>query len=71
MLEKIDVAKQSIKNIVIGQDQVVDLLFTALLANGHILLESYPGLGKTKLAKSFAKSLCQNKNIPLSEALEN
>lgn len=55
MLEKIDVAKQSIKNIVIGQDQVVDLLFTALLANGHILLESYPGLGKTKLAKSFAK----------------
>lgn len=55
LLEKINVARQSIKNIIFGQDQVADLLFTALLSNGHILLESFPGLGKTKLAKSFAK----------------
>lgn len=33
----------------------VDLLFIALIAGGHVLLESVPGTGKTKLAKSFAK----------------
>ncbi|MBA2175709.1 MoxR family ATPase [Halobacillus locisalis] len=34
---------------------MVELLFTAILADGHVLLESVPGSGKTKLAKSFAK----------------
>ncbi|RWZ55052.1 MoxR family ATPase [Halobacillus fulvus] len=34
---------------------MVELLFTAILSNGHVLLESVPGSGKTKLAKSFAR----------------
>src|SRR5699024_5287921 len=33
----------------------IELLFIALIAKGHVLLESVPGTGKTKLAKSFAK----------------
>jgi MoxR-like ATPase len=55
LIEKINLAKKSINQVIIGQEKVVDLLFTALLAQGHVLLESVPGLGKTKLAKSFAK----------------
>lgn len=45
---------QYVKQEIIGQDQAVDLLFVALLANGHVLLESVPGTGKTKLAKTVA-----------------
>ncbi|MFJ6414637.1 AAA family ATPase [Terribacillus saccharophilus] len=45
---------QYVKREIIGQDQAVELLFVALLANGHVLLESVPGTGKTKLAKTVA-----------------
>lgn len=45
---------QYVKQEIIGQDQAVDLLFVALLAKGHVLLESVPGTGKTKLAKTVA-----------------
>ncbi|TXL61751.1 MoxR family ATPase [Cerasibacillus terrae] len=54
-LEEIQHAKQSLNNVIFGKEEVVDLLFIALLAEGHVLLESVPGTGKTKLAKSFAK----------------
>src|SRR5699024_11178381 len=39
----------------LGQDDVIDLLFIALISKGHVLLDSVPGTGKTKLAKSFAR----------------
>nr|WP_205439391.1 MoxR family ATPase [Halobacillus ihumii] len=55
MLHSIEQAKKSIGQVIIGQDEVIELLFTAILADGHVLLESVPGSGKTKLAKSFAK----------------
>ncbi|MUK89968.1 AAA domain-containing protein [Ornithinibacillus sp. L9] len=54
-LEKITQAKKSLNNVIYGKEEVVDLLFVALFAQGHVLLESVPGTGKTKLAKSFAK----------------
>src|SRR5699024_5679445 len=38
-----------------GNEEVIDLMWIALLAEGHVLFESVPGTGKTKLAKSFAK----------------
>ncbi len=41
----------------VGQDQVVDEVFTALFANGHVLLEGVPGLGKTLLVKTLGKAL--------------
>lgn len=43
------------KQVIYGKETVVGLLFTALLAEGHVLLESVPGTGKTKLAKRFAQ----------------
>ncbi|MUV38297.1 Protein MoxR [Lentibacillus sp. JNUCC-1] len=54
-MENIQLAKEKINQVIYGKDNVVDLFFIALLAGGHILLESVPGTGKTKLAKSFAK----------------
>ncbi len=52
---KLTLAKDTINHIILGQDAAIDLLFTALLSNGHVILESVPGSGKTKLAKTFAK----------------
>ncbi len=43
--------------MVIGKDDVIDLLLVGLLANGHILIEDVPGVGKTLLAKALAKSI--------------
>lgn len=48
-------AKDSLNKVIFGKEEIINLLFIALLAKGHVLLESVPGTGKTKLAKSFAK----------------
>ncbi|WP_343063274.1 MoxR family ATPase [Halobacillus locisalis] len=48
-------AQEAINQVILGKGEMVELLFTAILADGHVLLESVPGSGKTKLAKSFAK----------------
>jgi len=56
----IELRKQVVNNVskvIIGKEDVITLLLTALLAEGHVLLEDVPGTGKTKLAKSLAKSL--------------
>jgi len=49
--------REQIGRVVIGQDEIADLLFVALVAEGHVLLEGPPGTGKTLLARSFAASL--------------
>src|SRR5690625_3270920 len=54
-MENINQAKDTLNNVIFGKEEVVDLLFIALIAEGHVLLESVPGTGKTKLAKSFAE----------------
>lgn len=54
-MDKIQQAKNVLNQVIYGQEEVVDLLFIALIAGGHVLLESVPGTGKTKLSKSFAK----------------
>ena len=46
-----------IAKAVVGQTQTVDLMLTALLAGGHILLEGPPGTAKTFLAQCFARTL--------------
>lgn len=48
---------ENIGKVIIGKEETVTLLLTSLLANGHVLLEDVPGTGKTKVAKSLAKSL--------------
>lgn len=49
--------KTSIAKYIIGKEEAVDLLLTALIASGHILLEDVPGTGKTMLAKTVAASM--------------
>ncbi len=46
--------KDSIARVIIGKDDVVELLLIALFCEGHVLLEDVPGIGKTTLAKSLA-----------------
>lgn len=48
---------ENISRVIVGKKQTIELLLVALLADGHILLEDMPGLGKTMLAKSLAKSI--------------
>ncbi|GHT07544.1 magnesium chelatase [Bacteroidia bacterium] len=53
--EKVEELKAQIGTIIVGQEQGVDLIITALLANGHVLIEGVPGVAKTLLAKLTAK----------------
>ncbi|MEV8512600.1 MoxR family ATPase [Dactylosporangium sp. NPDC051484] len=48
---------RNIESIVLGKPQVVRLTMTALLAEGHVLLEDVPGVGKTTLARAMAASV--------------
>ena len=56
LVAKVGALKQSMARVIIGQEGVVDLLVTCLLAGGHALVEGVPGLGKTLLVKSLAQA---------------
>ena len=47
----------SVKKQVIGRDDVIDLTVIALIASGHVLLEDFPGSGKTTLAKALGEAI--------------
>jgi MoxR-like ATPase len=49
--------QDNISRVIVGKQPSVELLLVALLTQGHVLLEDVPGLGKTTLAKSLARSL--------------
>ena len=49
--------KQNIEKVLVGQEAVTDLLLTALLAGGHVLVEDVPGMGKTVMARALARSI--------------
>lgn len=47
----------NIRRVIVGKEETIRLLMTALLADGHALLEDVPGLGKTLIAKALAVSI--------------
>lgn len=48
---------EQLKHVIVGKDEILELVFAAILAGGNILLEDIPGVGKTTLAKSFGAVL--------------
>lgn len=53
--EKITQLKKAIGNVIVGQQEAVDLLLTAILADGHVLIEGVPGVAKTLLARLVSR----------------
>ena len=49
--------KENVERVIVGKSEVVELVIVALLCEGHILIDDVPGIGKTMLAKSIARSL--------------
>jgi MoxR-like ATPase len=55
--ERLEELRREVMRIYIGPARVVDLMLTALLAQGHVLLEGVPGVAKTTLVKAYAGAL--------------
>lgn len=55
--ERLERVREEIHRVIIGQEEVVDLVLLALLCEGHVLLEGVPGIGKTMLVRALAGSL--------------
>ena len=53
----LEAIKENIKKVVVGKDEVIDLLLVSLICSGHMIIEDLPGLGKTTLASALAASL--------------
>jgi MoxR-like ATPase len=49
--------KERIQSVIVGNDESIELCLIALVARGHVLLEDFPGTGKTTMAKTIAKTI--------------
>ncbi|MBO1005546.1 AAA family ATPase [Pseudogracilibacillus auburnensis] len=57
MLAKLEQAINEVKKVIIGKDEIAKKVLMAILAEGHVLLEDIPGVGKTTMALAFSKAL--------------
>ena len=55
--EKLAEIKNEVDKVMVGQKEVIDQVLTSILCDGNILLESNPGMGKTKMASTISKTL--------------
>ena len=55
--KSIEDIKAEIGKIIVGQDKMVELLLAAIFANGHVLIEGFPGVGKTLTAKILSRTI--------------
>ena len=62
--------RENISKVIVGKEDVIDLVLVTLLCAGHVLLEDVPGLGKTVLAKSLSRSMdCDFRRIQFTPDL--
>src|SRR4030042_6051782 len=54
--------KNELKKVIIGQDEVLEQVILAFLAQGHVILEGVPGLAKTVMAVTFSRIIGLNFN---------
>ncbi|MGJ1237890.1 MULTISPECIES: AAA family ATPase [Sphingobacterium] len=57
LFDKMAQVKSEVKKVIVGQDQLIDMLLISILASGHSLIEGLPGVGKTLSAKLIAKTI--------------
>ncbi len=57
MSQKTDAVLKELGKVIVGKDEVLEKIFMAILASGHVLMEDVPGVGKTTTAMTFAKVL--------------
>lgn len=55
LTEQVRQIKDEIGKVIVGQEQMIDLLITAIIADGHVLIEGVPGVAKTLTAKLLSK----------------
>lgn len=51
-----------VKKVIVGKDKVISQVMTAIIADGHILIDDIPGVGKTSLALAFSRAMSLNYN---------
>lgn len=55
--EQVAAIKTELHKVIVGQEELIDLLLVSLISNGHVLIEGVPGLAKTLTAKLLAKTV--------------
>lgn len=55
--EQVNAIKSELQKVIVGQEELIDLLLVSLISNGHVLIEGVPGLAKTLTAKLLAKTI--------------
>ncbi|HHX64277.1 MAG TPA: AAA domain-containing protein, partial [Chloroflexi bacterium] len=62
--------RENVGRVLVGKSDVIELMLVAMLCEGHVLIEDIPGVGKTLLAKSLARSLgCSFRRIQFTPDL--
>ena len=70
-VDVLNILKSTVQQQVLGRDDVIELVIIALIADGHVLLEDFPGSGKTTLAKALGEAIIIGSSIDESNSISN